>query len=114
MFFIYENLKKPLREIGKAFPEGFTYRLTTGELVTTGIAVGHEATQHCFGESGLERVIEHALYNYGVVGGWRNPEGRMQYDSIRLFTDLEKAVKWGRKQKQYAIFDIDRGLEIVL
>lgn len=106
-----ERLRAAVREFAAQHPEGFTLNLTTMELVTTGIAVGHAETQHCFN---LDEAIAHALYNHGVIGGWRNLEGRMQWDSVRMFTDLRKAVRWGRKQKQYAVFDIDNGWEIVL
>ena len=95
-------------------PEGFTLFIPTRELIQTGIAVGHAATQNEFGRSGIHACIKHSLYNYGHLGGWRNPDGRMQYDSVRIFTDLQKAIKYGRKQKQYSIFDLDNGWEIIL
>jgi len=110
----FKELMQAIEEIAKENPEGFTLRITTMELVSTGIAVGHAETQHCYSRAGLYVCIEHALYNYGVIGGWRNQNGEMQYDSVRMFKDLRAAVKWGRKQKQYAIFDIDNGWEIVL
>lgn len=109
-----DKLFDAIFEIAKQHPEGFTLDLTKMELVTTGISVGHKETQNAFGLTGLDKCIRHALYNHGVVGGWRNPDGMMQFDSVRMFTDLRKAVRWGRKQRQYAIFDIDNGWEIVL
>ena len=112
MFF--DHLVSVIKTIALENPQGFTVHLASREVITSGIVVAHLETQNCFGRGGLETAIEHALYNYGHVGGWRNPNGEMQYDSVRVFTDLKKAIKWGRKQKQYAIFDIDNGWEIIL
>lgn len=95
-------------------PEGFTLHVPTMQLVTSGVVVAYHETQNQFGMGGLHTCVKHALYNSGFVGGWRNPEGRMQYDSVRIFWDLRKAVKWGRKQQQVAIFDLDNGWEIIL
>ncbi len=95
-------------------PDGFTLWVPTLELVKSGIAVGHAVTQNQFGKGGLHTCIKHALYNYGYVGGWKNENGEMQYDSVRIFTDLHKAIKWARKQKQRSIFDIDNGWNIEL
>ena len=103
-----------IKTISMENPEGFTLWVPTLELIKTGIAVGHKATQNQFGIGGLETVVKHALYNYGYIGGWKNQKGEMQYDSVRMFTDLRAAVKWGRKQGQYSIFDLDNGWEIVL
>ncbi len=103
-----------IKTIAMENPEGFTLDLRNMEFVKTGIAVGFKETQNQFGIGGLETVVKHSLYNSGYIGGWRNPNGEMQYDSVQLFTDLRKAVKWGRKQKQHSIFDLDNGWEIVL
>lgn len=112
--FIDFSIARQIELIALENPEGFTVHVTTLNLVTKGIVVAHFETQNEFGIGGLQNCIKHALYNYGHVGGWKNPEGRMQYDSVRIFTDLRKAIKWGRKQKQYAIFDLDNGWEIIL
>ncbi len=114
IMFIDFKIARAIELIALENPEGFTVHVTTLNLVTKGIVVAHQATQNEFGLGGLQNCIKHALYNYGYVGGWRNPEGQMQYDSVRIFTDLRKAIKWGRKQKQYAIFDLDNGWEIIL
>jgi len=111
---LYDRLMYAIEAIALENPDGFTVRVATLELVTTGIAVAYEATQNCYQRSGLYVAIQHAVFNAGYVGGWRNERGEMQYDSIRMFQDLRAAVKWGRKQKQIAIFDIDNGWEIIL
>ncbi len=112
--FIDFRLVMAIEMIAIENPEGFTVHVTTLNLVTKGIVVAHLETQNNFGRGGLETCIKHALFNYGYVGGWRNQKGQMQYDSVRIFTDLRKAIKWGRKQKQYAIFDLDNGWEIII
>lgn len=101
-------------EIAEQNPEGFTVDLRSLELINSGIAVAYADTQNQIGKGGLHVCIQHALYNHGFVGGWRNPQGYMQFDSIRIFHDLPKAIKFGRKQKQFAIYDIDNGWEIIL
>ena len=41
------------------------------------------------------------------VGGWLNEENQEFYfDSVRIFTNLEEAKRFGRENKQIAIFDI--------
>lgn len=96
-------------------PEGFTLHFPTMQLVNSGIVVAYEATQNSFGRSGLWSCIEHCLYQgHGFIGGWINPEGKMQYDSVRIMKDPQKAIEFGRIQHQYSIFDLDNGIEIKL
>lgn len=109
-----DSLLLQVQTIAAENPEGFTIDLRNLEMVKTGIAVGYAATQNQFGNGGLHKVLNHSLHNSGYIGGWKNPDGEMQYDSVRIFTDLRKAVKWGRKQKQYAIYDLDNNWEVVL
>ena len=33
-------------------------------------------------------------------------DGQFYYDSIRIFTDLEEAKRFGRENRQIAIFDL--------
>lgn len=114
--FIETKTLLAIQEIAKQNPDGFTLFVPTMELVTSGIVVAYHETQNQFGIGGLFTCVKHALYNFGHVGGWRNQEGIMQYDSVRIFRDrsLQKAIKFGRKQQQIAIFDIDNGWEIIL
>lgn len=111
---LHDALAKQIEAIALENSDGFTVDVRNLELVKSGIAVAYEATQNQIGFGGLYTCLQHAFYNDGFVGGWRNPEGRMQYDSIRIFHSLPAAIKWGRKQKQYAIYDLDNGWEIVL
>lgn len=111
---LYDGLMYAIETIALEHPDGFTLQITTLELVTTGIAVGYEATQNSYQRAGLYHCIQHSIFYGGHIGGWRNLKGEMQYDSVRMFTDLRKAIRFGRKQKQVAIFDIDNGWEIIL
>lgn len=112
MFF--DNQTKVLLGIAAENPDGFTVKIPTMQLVTSGVAVAYKATQNQFSYGGAYYCYEHAIYHDGFVGGWKNQDGRFQFDSVRIFTDLRKAVAWGRKQGQIAIFDLDNGWEIVL
>lgn len=102
-----EQLFEAIEAIAKANPDGFTVDLTTLKKVTKGISVAYIDTQGSFGEEGLKRVLNHALMHEKKVGGWLNEENGMFYfDSIRIFTNLEEAKRFGRENNQIAIFDI--------
>ena len=101
------KLIEAIHEIAKENPEGFTVDLTTLKRITAGISVAYIETQDSFGIEGLERVIKHALEHDRKVGGWMNEDdGQLYYDSIRIFTDLEEAKRFGRENRQIAIFDL--------
>ena len=86
-----EQLFKAIQAIAEANPDGFTVDLTTLKKVTKGISVAYLETQDSFGEEGLKRVLNHAMMNEKKVGGWFNEENGMFYfDSIRIFTNLER------------------------
>lgn len=102
-----EKLKGAIVEIARMNPDGFTVDLTTLKKVTKGISVAYLETQDSFDEEGLNRVLSHALAHDKKVGGWLNEEnGKFYYDSIRIFTDLEKAKSFGRENNQIAIFNL--------
>ena len=101
------NLIDAIQKIAERNPEGFTVDLTTLKRITKGISVAYIETQDSFGIEGLERVINHALAHDRKVGGWMNEDdGQYYYDSVRIFTDLEEAKRFGRENKQIAIFDL--------
>ena len=102
-----EQLFEAIQTMAKQNPDGFTVDLTTLKRVTKGISVAYMETQDSFGEEGLRRVLKHALEHEKKVGGWLNEENDCFYfDSIRIFTDLEKAKQFGRENQQIAIFDL--------
>lgn len=103
-----------VKQVARENPDGFTLELEALELVRVGIVVAYEATQNQFSDEGLQTCLEHAINHAGYIGGWKNPEGLYQYDSVRIFYDLKMAMKWGREQNQIAIFDLTNGKEIFL
>lgn len=113
---MFIEIKKLLqvKTIAMENPNGFTLDIRSMELVKSGIAVAYAETQNLVGLGGLEIAIRHSIYNSGYIGGWQNPNGELQFDSVRIFHDLPKAIKWARKQKQYSIFDLDNGWEILI
>jgi len=103
-----KNLKAAILKIAKENPNGFTIELPTLKKVTSGVVSAYKDTQNCFGEQGLEKVLEHAENNSKVVGGWLNYEnGKYYFDSSKVFFDKDEAMKFGRENEQIAIFDID-------
>ncbi|GHT31930.1 hypothetical protein FACS189434_02600 [Bacteroidia bacterium] len=102
-----EHLFKAIKQMAEETPTGFTVDLLTLKRLTGGISVAYLETQDSFGDEGLERVLKHALAHEKTAGGWRNSEnGEFYYDSIRIFTDLEEAKRFGKANKQLAIFDL--------
>ena len=93
-----EQLFEAILAIAKQNHDGFTVDLTILKKDTKGISVGEE---------GLKRVLNHAEMHEKKVGGWLNEENQEFYfDSVRIFTNLEEAKRFGRENKQIAIFDI--------
>jgi len=102
-------------EIAKQSPDGFTVEVPSLKPVTSGFISACEETQNCFGRAGLEKVISHALEHGKVVGGWQNTENRKYYfDSNTVFTDKDEAIRFGKENRQIAIFDLDSLTEIRL
>lgn len=102
-----EQLFDAILEIAGKNPDGFTVDLTTLKKVTKGISVAYLETQDSFSEEGLKRVLKHALVHEKKVGGWLNEEnGQFYFDSIRIFTNMDEAIRFGRENKQLAIFDL--------
>jgi fructokinase len=102
-----EHFFEAIKKIAAVNPEGFTVDLTSLKKVTGGISVAYLETQDSFDDEGLKRVLKHALIHEKKVGGWLDDEsGSFYYDSVRIFTSLDEAKKFGRENKQIAIFDI--------
>ena len=108
MILVMKNfIKKSIKEMANQNPLGFTVDLTTLKKVTGGISVAYLETQNSFGDEGLEKVLQHAMTHDKKVGGWLDEDsGSFYFDSVRIFTNLEAAIQFGRENKQIAIFDI--------
>ena len=93
--------------LAKAEPGGFTVRLPELERVKSGIVSAYKETQNCFGRIGLEKAIEHSMQHEKVLGGWFNSEdGKYYFDSCKVFTDMNEAIKFGKDHEQIAVFDL--------
>ena len=102
-----KSLIEAIKEIAKKNPDGFTVELATLKKVTQGISVAYFETQDSFNDKGLQKVLTHAKMHDKVVGGWLSEEnGFFYYDSIKIFTDLNEAIRFGKENKQIAIFDL--------
>jgi fructokinase len=105
-----KQLFDAIKVIAKENPNGFTVDLPTLKKVTGGISVAYLETQDSFDDEGLKRVLKHALAYEKTVGGWLSDENdRFYYDSVRIFTDLEEALQFGRENKQLYVFNLASG-----
>ena len=96
-------------------PEGFTINIETMEAVRFGIVVAYYETQNSFGKEALTNVINHAMNHDKVIGGWLNDENDLYYfDSVKIFknSEFKEAIKFAKKHKQLAIFDLTNLKEI--
>lgn len=110
------DLMTAILEIAGKNPEGFTVEVPSLKPVTEGgYIVASLETQNSFGKRGLSKVLEHALENGNVVGGWKNTgDGKFYFDSCKIFKDKGKAIEFAKANKQIAIFDLDTMTEIRL
>ena len=101
--------------IAKRNPEGFTISLPTLTTVHNGVVAAYEATQDSYDKDDLDNVIAHALQHEKIVGGWYDVElSQFQFDSCKVFNNLQEAIEFGKAHKQRAIFDLDNVKEIRL
>ena len=109
------HLFEAIKQIAKKNPEGFTVRIPSLEWVLEGYIAAYSETQNCFGDEGLMKVLKHAGTHDKIVGGWLNKENKQFYfDSDKQFFSKEKAIEFGQKHKQIAIFDLQTFREIRL
>jgi fructokinase len=109
------QLFEAIKQIAEDNPDGFTVRIPTLEYLTDGYIAAYLETQDCFGDAGLMKVLEHAAAHDNIVGGWRNNENKQYYfDSSKVFDNRDEAIKFGRENKQIAIFDMYAFREIRL
>lgn len=91
----------------------FTYDLRGECLVDRGIVSAYRATQDSQHFTDVPAVILHALSHDGIVGAWKDPaDGTVYYDSCRLFTDLNHALRFAREQYQRSVYNLNRDEEV--
>ena len=104
-----------LSEIARANPDGYTVDATTLLPVTTGYAVAVAATQDCFNDEGLYRVIDYVMAHpeINAYGGWLDTStGDYYYDATMVIADRDEAIAFGKENEQDAIFDLNTMTEI--
>lgn len=95
-------------------PDGFTITLDMLPA-TSGYSVAVAETQNSFGKEGLKRVIDYALRHHTTIGGWYNSmDGRYYFDATIIVQDRDTAIRLGRANNQFAIFDFEKREEIAL
>lgn len=95
-------------------PDGFTLNIENFKTAKYGIVVAYLETQDCFEFDGLLKCLEHSLRNEKLIGGWINEDGKLQFDSVRIFknSELHKAIEFAKANRQRAIFDLTNIREI--
>jgi hypothetical protein len=93
--------------------ERFTYDLRGNCQVYSGIVSSYRAAPDSLHFTDLPMVILHALEHDGVVGAWKDPrDGRIYYDSCRLFTDVGNAFFFARMEGQRSVYNLNREEEL--
>ena len=99
-----------LKDIAKANPDGYTVDASTLQPITTGYAVSVAATQSCFNDEGLYKVIDYVMAHSEInaYGGWLDSStGAYYYDATMVIADRDDAITYGRNNGQKAIFDLN-------
>lgn len=110
-----KHLIERVWEYSQNNPDGFTLNIETLKPIKFGIIVAFKETQNSFGKESLETVINHALQNNKIVGGWLNRDnGLFYFDSSKVFknSELKKAIEFAKENEQIAIFDLTNLKEI--
>ena len=93
--------------IAKSNPEGFTITLPSLDKVDSGIVAAYLETQDSFDVSGLQKVVDHALIHDKTIGGWYNEDNeKFFFDSVKVFEDLNEAIRFGKENEQIAVYDL--------
>ena len=91
----------------------FTFDLRGECQVYAGIVSAYRATEDSDHFIELPAVIAHALANDGIVGARKDPmDGKTYYDSCRIFTDLDQALRFARQERQRSVFNLNRNEEV--
>ncbi len=90
----------------------FTFDLRGNCQVYTGIVCAYRTREDEATPLELAMVVAHAFEHDGIVGAWKDVHGRTIYDSCRLFTDHERALRFARAQGQRAVFNLNRHMDI--
>jgi hypothetical protein len=93
--------------------ERFTYDLRGECRVLSGCVAAYRSEENGSTVMDLTKAIAHALERDGILGAWRDPEtGEVKYDSCRVFTDQEQALRFAYEQEQRSVFNLNRMIEV--
>jgi hypothetical protein len=92
----------------------FTYDLRGNCHVYSGVVAAYQSGGEGDHFTDLAQAIGHALRHDGIVGAWRDGRGQVFYDSCRVFTDTEQAVRFARHEGQRAVFNPNREQEVTV
>ncbi len=91
----------------------FTYDLRARCRVLSGSVAAYRAEQPNVPRTDLSKAITQALDSDGILGAWRHPDtGEVQYDSCRVFTDQDQALRFAEEQGQRSVFNLNRMIEV--
>lgn len=95
---------------------GFTLNINTMATPINGYCVAYKETQNIIATSlGIKAVLKHAKANAGYIGGWLDEKTGIYYlDSVKIFSDKQKAIRFAIENEQIAIYNLQNGEEIRL
>ena len=92
--------------------ERFTFDVRGNCLVYSGVVAPYRATLDSDHFTELPKVVDHALDHDGIIGGWKDSNGTVYYDSCRVFTDVEHALHFARTERQRSVYNLNREEEV--
>ena len=96
-------------------PDGFTLQLGTMTAPSEGISAAYYSTVTGNTPEELEMIVSHSLSHAGYIGGWLDSrDSTYFFDSVKIFPEekLRKAVRFAKKNRQAAIYNLSKGVEI--
>lgn len=110
-----DKIVDKLMFIAKKNPDGFTVRITDFSTIYFGYSASYDATQNSFNREDLKKVVQHALDNDKIVGGWYDEQDNLYYfDSSKIFYSESEAIEFAKANNQKAIFNLTEGITIDL
>ncbi len=91
----------------------FTYDLRARCRVLSGVVAAYRAGDPDVPLTDPAKAIARALDSDGILGARRDPQtGVVQYDSCRVFTDQDQALRFAMDEDQRSIFNLNRMIEV--
>src|SRR5690349_11486014 len=87
----------------------FTYDLRGNCQVYSGVIACYRASADSEHFTEMPAAIMHALENDSVLTVRRDADGKLLFDSCRVFTDLPQALRFAAREKQRSVYNLNRG-----